>query len=194
MTRPAHATPLFSSGACVECDYPRTGLAAAQPCPECGTIPDPDVVVLRGWSNPGSMVPGLVLTAAALAFLVVRQVRMGTPPSTTASAAALALVVVLIVGVARHRRRVTGDLAWKIGPKGLTVAGQLREATWRWSEVSRVTIYPRSYSPWAWIHIHPRLLVVAIGSPAMYVRKRDVDLEMVEVTLQRWTTVRRSWF
>jgi len=150
-------------------------------------------MIIRGWSNPGTSVPGIVLSSGILLWLLARQLRLGVLPSAEVGAVALVCLSVLIHGLLRFRHRSQGDLAWKVGPKGMTVTGAVRESTWSWAEVNRVVVYPRRFSRWAWVQVRPRILVIALGSPAIYLRKRDVDLATLEAALARWTTVSRSW-
>lgn len=175
---------------CLQCGYPRTGLSATAPCPECGTVPDPTVTVLPGWSSAGSATGTIVFGSLVAAIGVF----LWMPSAVGAMQPAYLLVPVgaLTVVFGLRRRGMDpcgGDLRWVLGQEGLRVEGGLRARRLAWEEIDRLVVTRHAFSKWISIDVRFRPLVLALSSPRIAVRRDRVDVDAFARSASRWTKV-----
>lgn len=141
----ARAAPITR---CPDCGYAREGLAAEQPCPECGWKPEADVVVLyvegRAWPTSRDwrwwagclVIPAMIVLMEGLSKLFNRQ---------TGRLLLMGVWVAISIGTiwwVRLLRRETGaTLQVRLAPHGYAIRYGFGPATWkRWRRSWRVRV------------------------------------------------------
>lgn len=167
---PLNATPredapaLAGRQSCLECGYPREGLAALAPCPECGaSAPPPDWIVIRGWSaanrGPATIFGGVLLMAGGLALIWSSWRSGGGPLQTLPCAFAILMpgLVAFIQGWRRYRATpLGGDVTWIIAPDRLEMRDHDKIEVRRWREIGACSLTRDMFTGRVRVRVGPR--------------------------------------
>lgn len=139
---------------CLDCGYPREGLAALASCPECGaSAAPPNWLIVRGWSLAFG---GAVLVVAGL-FLLLMSVGLAWEARRVGDSLVEALpctLCILVPGAAplvlgwwqlRARPR-GGDVIWIVAPDRLEIRTRGLVEALSWSEVGACSLTRNVFS------------------------------------------------